>query len=222
MKVSLCTWVKDWPPLRQTLECNARRIAGRNVEWCITDFGSTDDTWTWLESCAAQWTQIRVFRGVCEPLHFARCYNQAFRHARGEILVCLDGDNEIGPRFLPEIERKLAERRDLVLHVWSGNWTDGTCGRLVLPREVYQDLGGYDERLGPCGYQDLDLRDRARAAGYLVQTILDPAVVGSAIRTSREDKLRYLDVEDYETVNRGNWTRSRASILAKRYRANQP
>jgi cystathionine beta-synthase len=46
--ISLCTWCKDWPPLRETLPVNLQRMDGHCVEWCITDLESSDDTYQWL------------------------------------------------------------------------------------------------------------------------------------------------------------------------------
>lgn len=221
MKISLCTWHKDWPPLRQTLPANLAAIAGRDVEWCITDFGSTDGSWPWLQDQAAANPQLRVFRSRRRKIHFARCYNEAFANAAGDVLVCLDADNFLGDRFLEVVQEKLTADPRCFVHVWSGDWLDGTCGRMAMHRDVFAELGGYDEALGPCGYQDLDLRDRAKALGCSIVTITEAAAVGSAIRTELVEKAKHLGTLNYQLCNCQNAAVSRENIAAKKLRANQ-
>jgi GT2 family glycosyltransferase len=219
--ISLCTWHKNWPPLRETLPANLALIAGQDVEWCITDFGSSDGSWSWLQDQAADHPQLKVFRSRRRRIHFARCYNEAFRHAAGDILVCLDADNILGPRFLEVVQEKLTADSRRFLHVWSGDWLDGTCGRMAMHRDVFAELGGYDEAFGPCGYQDLDLRDRAKALGCEIVTITEADAVGSAIRTELAEKSQHLGTLNYQICNTQNAAKSRANIAAKKLKANQ-
>lgn len=222
LKISLCTWCRDWPPLRRTLPENMVRVAGRrDVEYCVTDLGSCDDTLDWLVDQSIRCRQLRVFQKRCEPLHFARAYNLAFASATGDVLVCLDADNVIGLRFLDTVQERLADQPDTFLHVWSGDWSDGTCGRLVFPRHIFQALGGYDESLGLCGFQDIDLRDRAQAAGYRLVNVNEPAVVGSAVFTPDPEKLQHLDGLNYQRDNARNCRISQANIAAQKLKANQ-
>jgi len=219
--ISLCTWCKNWPPLRETLPANLALIAGRDVEWCITDFGSSDGSWRWLQSQAAAHPQLKVFRSRRRRIHFARCYNEAFRNAVGEILVCLDADNFLGSRFLEVVAEKFTADPRCFVHVWSGDWLDGTCGRMAMHRDVFAELGGYDEALGACGYQDLDLRDRAKALGCSIVTITEADVVGSAIRTELREKAQHLGALNYQTCNTKNAAASRENIAANQLKANQ-
>jgi GT2 family glycosyltransferase len=219
--ISLCTWCRDWPPLRETVPLNLALIAGRDVEWCITDLGSTDGTWEFLAAEAAANPQLQLFHESLEPLHFARAYNLAFGWAAGEILVCLDADNVIGPRFLDVVAKQIAANPRAFVHTWSGNWTDGTCGRMAMHRDVFAAIGGYDESLGVIGHQDIDLRDRAAAAGYPTVTINEPDVVGYAFLTRDEEKLQHLPGVDYRQVNSANVAISQGKLANKQWRANQ-
>lgn len=220
MKISLCTWCRDWPPLRAAVAHNLPLLAGWDVEWCITDFGSTDGTREFLAEISAAQPQLRLFRSRRRQLHFARCYNEAFSHATGQIVVCLDADNLLGPKFLETVHERITANPLAFVHTWSGDWLDGTCGRMAMHAETFAALGGYDEQLGPIGHQDIDLRDRAAAAGYPTVTINDPQVVGSAIFTRDPEKLQHLPGVNYQRENQANVQISQRNLAEKRLRAN--
>lgn len=221
MKISLCTWVRDWPPIRQALPQNLALIAGRDAEICVTDLGSRDGTVSWLRRIARRNPQLRVSSRRLEHLHFARAYNLAFARATGEIVVCLDADNIIGPEYLDHVHAAIAADPKAFVHAWQGkDWLDGCVGRMAMHRDVFQALGGYDEALGPCGAQDLDLKDRAIAWGCKLVWINDPAIVGTAIRNDDVDKMRYIDGK-YHDINTANTQRSQANIAAGRLVANR-
>lgn len=222
MILSLCTWCRDWPPLREALPANLRTIAAHPwVEICVVDLGSRDDTVEWLRFLARDNPQLRWASQQLEPLHFARAYNRCHRLATGQILASVDADNVIGPRYC-EFVRETIERDPLaIVHCWTGDWLDGTCGRLALHRDLFDRIGGYDEQLGPIGNQDLDMRDRAKLAGGRIVLNQEPDVVGRAIWTRIEDKLKNLPGINYTKSNQANAALSNANLAAGRWRANQ-
>lgn len=218
MKISFCTWVRDWPPLRQALPINLALTAGRDVEFVIADIGSTPPVAEWPEVLHPR---VRVQRADMPTLHFAAAYNLSHRMAAGDILVALDGDNVIGPAYCDRLLTEIQADPLVIFHAWTGDWLDGTCGRLAMHRDLFARIGGYDEALGPIGHQDLDLRDRAQAAGGRIVTVNKPAVVGLAIRTSDAAKMQHLAC-NYVAVNGHNLTRSQHNLAAGRLIANQP
>jgi hypothetical protein len=157
-----------------------------------------------------------------DPLHFARCYNLAFSVATGEILVCLDADNVIGPGFLDFVSPAIAADPTAFIHAWTGgDWLDGTAGRMAFHRDLFGRLGGYDEDLDSCGFQDLDLRDRAEAMGSPIVLSTDPAIVGHAFRHPDTARFAYLEPDfNYSFSNSANHARSQANIAAGRLVAN--
>lgn len=219
--ISLCTWVRDWPPLRQTLPRNLATIAGHDAEICVTDLGSIDGTRRWLGTLAARNAQLRWFAHRMDRLHFARAYNLAFSFGRGAIVCCLDADNIIGPRWLDFCAETIRDNPRAFIHGFLGDWLDGTAGRMAMHRDLFAALGGYDESLGPCGFQDLDLRNRAQALGATYVLTQDPEIVGTAIRTERKKALQHLPGVDYGWTNSSNAALSAANIAAGRLRANQ-
>lgn len=219
MKLSLCTWVKDWPPLKQCLPINLALTAGRrDVEFVIVDLGSKEPVADWVDSYSDP--RVVVVRLEMPSLHFARAYNLSHRLATGDVLAALDGDNVIGPQYVDRVLSEIAADRTSLVHCWSGDWLDGTCGRIALHRELFERLGGYDESLEAIGHQDIDLRDRAKAMGCMIPTINDPAVVGLAIRTRDEDKLQHLPGVSYKLANAINVARSQERIARGWLKAN--
>lgn len=221
--LSLCTWCRDWPPLREALPANLRTIAGMDwVEVCVVDVGSADDTLAWLTALAANNPKLRVASQPLDPLHFARAYNRCHRLGRGKILASVDADNVIGPRYCQFVRNAVAADPLAIVHCWTGDWLDGTCGRIAMHRNLFAQLGGYDEDLAPIGNQDLDLRDRAQAAGGRVVLCQDPDVVGHAIWTRHEDKMQHFGDLDYAAANQANARRSNENLARGRLRANLP
>ncbi len=211
MKISFCTWITDrlWQYC-QTLERNIEAAAGHDVEFVLFDNHSTDGLHEWLDSRGLL-DAIRYIRPTEQiPLHMGHLKNMAHQHATGEILVSLDADNIIGPRYCERLFEVLTD--DFTFsHFWSGDWADGTCGRLAYTRTAFDRLGGYDEALGPVGNDDLDLRDRAIAMGYHIALDNSPEVVGSAILNTTPQKAKLFGI-DWDQSNSANGAKSRENI----------
>jgi GT2 family glycosyltransferase len=196
---------------------NLALTAGRqDVEHVILDVGKDPSTRDWLTSLSPR---LRIVARSIEPLHFAQAYNAVSRYATGDVFAWLDGDNVIGPDYVTRVLAEITADPLAIVHCWTGDWLDGTCGRLAMHRDLFSRIGGYDEALGTAGSQDLDLRDRAQAAGGHVVVIQDPSVVGLAIRTSHAAKTQHLRNDYYQTTA-ANAALSRANIAAGRLVAN--
>ena len=87
--------------------------ASESWELILVDDGSTDRTVTIAEGIAAEDDRVRLIR-------MARNYGQTpamqagFDHARGNVVVSMDGDLQNDPRDIPLLAAKLAEGYDLV------------------------------------------------------------------------------------------------------------
>lgn len=219
LTLSLCTWCRDWPPVRQASPINLALTAAvaDRCEHCITDLGSRDDTAAWLRALSPR---LRVFGRTLEPLHFARAYNLAAEPATGDVLAFLDADNVIGPRYVEHVLAEIEQDPLAIVHCWTGDFLDGTCGRLAMHRDLFRRIGGFDEGLGPIGHQDLDLRDRAQAAGGHVRNCNDPSVVGLAVWTANPKKLQHMGGLNYGVSNGDNLYKSKANLAAGRIVAN--
>lgn len=220
-KISFCTWILNrLAQFREVLPINLARTVGHDVEFVVLDVGSRDGLGDYVHS--VQDPRVRYVRAAWDlpRLHFARLYNAVHRLATGDVLVTLDADNAIGPEFCTEIARSVSGQ----CFVWAtdGDWGGGTIGRVAFDRDAFWQLGGYDESLGPIGYQDVDLMERAKAAGLQMRYFGRPAVVGHAIRNTKADTASGLGMtaEEYHRVNLANRLASKANIAAGRLVAN--
>lgn len=147
-------------------------IAGK-FEVVLLDYNSKDSLERWILRERAEDLEsglLRYFRTE-EPANFqtAHSKNLAHRLATGEIVCNLDADNFLTPEFLELLAHAFRDRTDPVLLVPDayGGW----YGRIALPKIWFDVLGGYDEDLEwGWGYEDDDLRNRARAAGLRIET----------------------------------------------------
>lgn len=99
-----------------------------SVEFIFVDDGSTDDTFNVLRELAAEDTRLRVIR-------FRRNFGQTaalsagIDHARGEIIVPMDGDLQNDPTDIPRLLAKIDEGYDVVSG-WRKNRQDSLRRRL--------------------------------------------------------------------------------------------
>ena len=100
---------------RETIREIIQRVQSvpMKTELIVVDDGSTDRTVTIAEGIAAEDDRVRLIR-------MARNYGQTpamqagFDHARGDVVVSMDGDLQNDPRDIPLLAAKLEEGYDLV------------------------------------------------------------------------------------------------------------
>ena len=90
----------------------------------------------------------------------------------------------------------------------------GTTGRIVIHRDLFELVRGYDEDLGPMGYQDVDLAVRVKALG-LAELVHADWVGDVVCNVPNQTKIKHEDHckaklanVDHATVQHfgGNWT----------------
>jgi len=229
-RISYCTTCKNrlWQ-LSRTLPDNLQAvIAEGNSEIVLVNYNSLDELDDWIRQFQPQ-IDAGVLRYVHEqtaPLfHCSKAKNLAHLASTGEFLVNLDADNFIGDT-IPTWRTLWMNHYDTLIHGFCGDpsvisdRTNGTFGRIGLPRKYFTALGGYDEQMLPVGHQDEDLIDRARAHGL---TIVRAAQSGlSAIRNSIPDKMKYCGSPlDWEKMWRLNRDRSHENLNFGRVVANR-
>lgn len=192
-----------------------------DCEFILLDAGSSDGVKQYVE--LIEDSRLRyVYRPIQQQeVHFAKLYNEAASLAKGEILVTLDADNAIGPDFCDAATEWATDHS--FLWAWDGDLTSGTVGRVAFAKSKFWELGGYDERLGPAGYQDLDLINRAQAYGLRRRLLQDQDVVGYAVRNTRADKANGIGLTEaeYQRINILNSAQSRRNIKSGRLVANK-
>jgi glycosyltransferase involved in cell wall biosynthesis len=83
-----------------------------SFELVLVDDGSRDDTWAEVQAMAAD-PRVRGLR-LARNVGQTAAMMAGFDHARGRVVVSLDGDLQNDPRDIPELVAKLDEGYDLV------------------------------------------------------------------------------------------------------------
>ncbi len=151
--------------LKDNYECRDR------VEFVLVDFASTDGLQEWVRDNFQDELKsgyLKYFYTDEMPQwHMSIAKNTAHRLGNNEILVNLDCDNFTGRHggdYVARIMRKYGPNK-VVLHLFTGDYPDGTYGRIAISKENFMAIGGYDEDFDVSSYQDNDLMERAKAFG---------------------------------------------------------
>lgn len=165
----------------------------RHPSWevIVVDDGSTDLLTLHVLDRLARWPRVSVLHQPNGGLASAR--NAGVRVASGRLIVPLDADDELMPRYMAALEAALAANpRAAYAHCWAELFGDVSAiwiGRPVNPywewlgnsivgcvmirRQALLDIGGYDESLRD-GHEDWDLWLRLREAGWGQQLVAEP------------------------------------------------
>lgn len=175
--ISYCTTCKGrLYQLRETLPGNLAAVQA-DEEVVLVDFNSPDglSAWVWDNFRAEiEARRLRFFEVLDEaPWHSSKAKNLAHRLARGTFVFNLDGDNFLMPEDTVKI--RAAAAQGLAARQGSGERRDGTPGRIGVPRDVFLELGGYDEGLLGTLIHDWDLIVRAEAIGQRFARLGPPA-----------------------------------------------
>ncbi|KAA0228841.1 glycosyltransferase family 2 protein [bacterium] len=113
-------------PLLHRAISAAMQAWGKSYEIVIVDDGSTDRTFELLQQIARNDVHVRVvkFRGNYGQ---SAAMAAGFDHARGEVVVTMDGDLQNDPKDIPNVVAKLEEGFDIV-----SGWRKNRKDKLVI------------------------------------------------------------------------------------------
>jgi GT2 family glycosyltransferase len=117
---------------------------------------------------------------------FSVACNQGAARADGDTLLFLNNDVLIKGDYLTPLEKALADNPNSLAGPQLANadtgwnvfgdklisYLIGWC--LAIPKEIFVDLGGFDERFSPAYYEDVDLCYNALQKGYELQQVWVP------------------------------------------------
>lgn len=158
--VSFCIPVMDrLADLQATLAANLEAGLAQEdqLEFVVLVLGRSDDTVAWIESRFAAHLQsgyLRVLRKPALPVwHFGQAKNQFLPHIAGRLYSSLDADNFVTPEEIAQL-LALWEARggSFVMHHFTGQWGDGSSGRISLPAQFVR----YDPRFLPRQFDEVD------------------------------------------------------------------
>jgi hypothetical protein len=149
--------------LRATLGSNLRenRRFGGLVEFIVVFFDQDQATQDWARRRFGRHVEsgrLRVLRSdALDVWHFGKAKN-AFRPlVRGRIYSSLDADNFVSAAETQQlIDVHAVHGDDFVFHHFSGQWGDGSSGRVSLPAALFREVG-YNEGLLPRQFDEVDL-----------------------------------------------------------------
>lgn len=195
------------------------------VEFVLVDFGSTDGLREWvLSTFVNELNEGYLSYYYTDELpnwHASVAKNTAHLLASNNFLVNLDCDNytgKFGGKFV--IKNFMKYGVNTVYHQFSGDFGDGTFGRIGIEKHHFIHMGGYDESFGPMGFQDVDLIRRAGDIGLGYRNLYN-AQYSRAIVNSKVEKMKHCKSDlTYDEMNLKNWKKSDENRQAGQFIAN--
>lgn len=166
--ISYCITCKDRlhhlkATLRKTLLC----LDGDD-DIVLLDYNSTDGLSSWIKCLNSPKIKFIQLDEGNVPFHTARAKNIAHLHAQNKIVCNLDADNWITPQFVSYIKSNIDPQH--ILHA-SPITFGGGAGRMVLYKDVFIKICGYNEAFLTWGYDVTEFLYRARGLKYTLKKI---------------------------------------------------
>jgi len=200
VSVSFCTTCMGrLHHLKETLEKNVNACRKHGFsEVVLLDYSSPDNLAGWIQDTmlTAISEGFLAFYQAFGYEEFSRPHakNVAHRVARGAIVCNVDADNFAGEGFIDFLLRRFSECEKIIL---CSSRADDTFGKIAFRKSDFEQLGGYDERMGlGWGHEDRDIIARAMAFGLQKKTI--PSSVGflKALRHSPRERTQFHRIKD--------------------------
>lgn len=163
-EISYCIPVMDrLSDLQATLGDNleANRAQQDAIEFIVISYDATDETADWVRETFPEELRQGYLRLIhAEPLpvwHFGQAKNGFTDALAGRIYSSLDADNFVTTAETAQLLEALDRYPGgFVFHHFTGQWGDGSSGRVSLPASVYREVG-YDPAFLPRQFDEVDL-----------------------------------------------------------------
>ncbi|MGQ9642167.1 MAG: glycosyltransferase [Candidatus Bathycorpusculaceae bacterium] len=162
-----------------------------NIEVIVVDDESTDNTQDIVKKYPSVKYVYNKHRGARTP---ASAINTGISISKGKYIVCLAADDKLHPQYVEKCIRVIRKDKSIGF-VWTATYMFGECNEVLLPRilhhrfsifrgtggqfgaamvrrEVYEDVGLYDESLP--AVEDWDMAIRICRKGWKAVPIFEP------------------------------------------------
>lgn len=162
MKVSFCVTNRNrLEHAKKTIPRNLEMLRSfENTEMVLLNYGSEEDLDGWVREELKDWilSGKLIYGSTKHPKTFRMAHAKNCSHlmATGNIVVNLDSDNWLSYSFI----KLVLDTFKLHVNPIVKGSGPGLGGRIGVRKDVFQFVGGYDERLDSWGYDDKDFFDR--------------------------------------------------------------
>lgn len=196
MKISICSQIKNrLYQFSKTFLKNMETLGQyQDIEWIIVDCGSTDNLSEYIAEYLEKYSFVKYYQALDFKYSIPIAKNFAVRFSSGDYVFNLDCDN-----YLDNI---VDEIRSSNQGVSCDEYLKGSHGRIGMSKEVFVQLGGYDENFYPAGVHDNDIVLRANYLNYKFKNI--PSVT-SPVSNNKKDTVKDFEKGiDWETMVKYN------------------
>lgn len=192
MKISFCVpCMNRIEHLQQTLPHNINLIKKYNAELSLVNYDSKDNMHEYVTTNFKNEINNKILNYIKvenrEYFCSKKSKNIAHKYSSGDILVSLDADNFLTDNVIEQIIKDFSVNPNYLFHCGYNE------GFIVMSRENFFKLGGYNEKMRDWGYEDTDLVQRAfYLLGGFNFKYLDEGLV---TRIEHSDELRFSNLE---------------------------
>ena len=191
-KISFCiTCMNRCFHLKETLKRNiTENYLPQDIEFVLLDYKSSDQLEKWIEEEMSDYIDsgILVYFRTTSPIYYHRSHsrNIALRLSEGNIICNLDADNFLGEGFAAEMISEFS--RNSEIFYTSNLSSNDIFGRVIMLREDFNAVRGYNEQLEGYGFEDVDLYTRLSKRG-LEQKVFSNPQYYKVIKHSKMDRI---------------------------------
>jgi predicted glycosyltransferase involved in capsule biosynthesis len=191
-KISFCiTCMNRLYHLKDTLKKNIEdNYLPKEVEFVLLDYNSSDHLEKWVKDEMSDHINsgILVYYRTTTPIYYHRSHsrNIAFRLSEGNILCNLDADNYLGEGFAVEMISEFSQNPEIFYT--SDLSSNDIFGRVLMLRENFYAVRGYNEFLEGYGFEDVDLYTRLSKKGLKQMVFFNPQYY-NVIKHSKMDRI---------------------------------
>ena len=200
--------------IQKTLLQNIRdNFLLNDVSFVLLDYNSSDGLEDWIQQDLGEYIDLGIltYYKTLTPQVYNRSHsrNMVFKLANSKLVCNLDADNYLGKGFASFMTNEFNTHDDTIFYT-SDLYTRDIVGRVVLQKEDFLNVKGYNEIFSGYGFEDVELIYRLKEKGlqhkfFYERKYYDAIVHSHKERLSEESMSKNLDkiylsyISPYET-----------------------